>query len=468
MEPLTPPNDPAHGHPPLARLAVEPLLTGDGRARPAPFHEELRAAHGAVAPVDVHGVPVWLVLGYAQTLDVLRDTRAVWSKDPAAWREREGGRVPADWPAAPAAAEGAVPFADGAALDRLRAAWNAALTAFGDGKRAESRALERHVARRADELITALVTAHGVAGTADLAAGYARPLALATAARLLGLPEGEDDAGGGIVADLGRSLDDDAEASARVAALIADRCAAVASGEPAAEPVPDLPAALHAADPTLTADELARECALAVRWIGGHTAALITGTVVELTGGGRPAGLPLEAVNRAAMSAPPVPYLTFRCPRSDVRLGRYRLAAGDPVLLSPAAAHADPAFAGGLAADAVFTSRAHLAWGAGPHACLGRDLATALTVLAVERLLARFPVLRAAVPAESLEWRATPLALEVAALPVAYEAAAEPVPDEPADEADTARRPNRSAARRLLRIPRRGRSPRDTEPGEPD
>ncbi|POM23122.1 Cytochrome P450 107B1 [Actinomadura rubteroloni] len=444
MEPLTP-DEPAH--PPLARLAVEPLLTGAGEARHTAFHDDLRARYGPVAPVDAGGVPAWLVLGYPQMLDVLRDARGVWSKDPAAWREREGGRVPADWPHAPQAATGSALFADGAALDRLRAAWAAALAVLQDRKRPEARALERGVARDADELITALVRTHGATGTADLAAGYARPLALLATLRLLGLPDG-------VRADLAVLLGEGPDASAaaeRVAAAVRERCAQAREARGA-----DLASLLHAADPGLTADELAGEAMLAVRWVGGHTGALICSTILEASGdgAGSAGGLLPEAVNRAALHAPPASYLTFRCPRSGVRLGRYHLAAGDPVLLSTAAAHADPSFAGGLPADAVHSSRAHLAWGAGPHACLGRDLATGLAVLAVERLAAALPVLRPAVPRDELEWRATPLVLAPRELPMRYEAAVDPGADA-AGAADP--EPSPRPSRRRLRLPRRSR-----------
>ncbi|MFC0042742.1 cytochrome [Actinomadura rayongensis] len=439
MEPLTP-DEPAH--PPLARLAVEPLLTGAGEARHTAFHDDLRARYGPVAPVDAGGVPAWLVLGYPQMLDVLRDARGVWSKDSAAWRERAGG-VPADWPHAPHAAAGAALFADGAALDRLRAAWAAALAVLQDRKRPEARALERGVARDADELITALVRAHGGTGVADLANGYARPLALRATLRLLDL---SDDLSTDLAAVLAEGPDAP-EAAERVHAAVRERCAQEKRGM-------DLASVLHAADPTLTADELAAEAMLAVRWVGGHTGALICSTILEASGegAGSAGGLLPEAVNRAALHAPPASYLTFRCPRSDVRLGRYRIAAGDPVLLSTAAAHADPSFAGGLPADAVHSSRAHLAWGAGPHACLGRDLATGLAVLAVERLAAALPVLRPAVPRDELEWRATPLVLAPRELPMRYEAAIDPGADaDPgADDADPSPRPSR----RRLRLPR--------------
>src|SRR5690606_6041853 len=69
---------------------------------------------------------------------------------------------------------------------------------------------------------------------------------------------------------------------------------------------------------------------------------------------------------------------------------------------------------------------AHLAWGAGPHACLGRELATTITTIAVERLFDRFSGLRLALPADQLPWRSSPMIRGLRALPVKYELAEEP------------------------------------------
>src|SRR5690606_39320796 len=102
VEPQTPNTESSPTHPPLEALAVQPLVNRDYESRPALFYERLRAEYGPVAPVDVLGVPAWLVIGYAQTLEILRDARGVWSKRLDSWRARRERRVPADWPLLPA------------------------------------------------------------------------------------------------------------------------------------------------------------------------------------------------------------------------------------------------------------------------------------------------------------------------------------------------------------------------------
>ncbi|SNT12292.1 Cytochrome P450 [Actinomadura meyerae] len=463
VEPQTPQAEPAPAHPPLEALAVQPLLNRDYESRPAVFYERLRAEYGPVAPVDVLGVPAWLVIGYAQTLDIMRDARGIWSRRVENWRRYREGSVPADWPMLPVVESGNSAFRDGADSTRLRSAWSEGLRPFQERARPEAKALELAVRRYADELITVL-SEGGASGWADLSAQYARPLPLMVIGRLLGTGADGDDE---LIIDLWRVMDagpDAREASDRLLARFADVCAARVT-----EPGTDLPSFMLAAVPDLTAEELTREMAMLSGLVGDVTGTLICNTITEVLIGdtgardSMSAGMIQEAINRAAAANPPMANLSFRWAKSDVRLGRFQIAAGDPVMVSPAAAHLDPAFTGATAPDAIYSSRAHLAWSAGPHACLGRDLATTVTMIAVERLFDRFSTLRLALPADQLPWRSSPLMRGLRSLPVNYELAGpppEPRPAPPAAEEDAADRApeepaETSLVRRVLRLMRR-------------
>ncbi|WP_067468877.1 cytochrome P450 [Actinomadura macra] len=460
MEPQIPQAEPAH--PPLEALAVQPLMNRDYESRPALFYERLRAEYGPVAPVDVLGVPAWLVLGYPQTLEIMRDSRGVWSSRLDSWRARREGRVPADWPLLPVYDLDMSVFRDGADLTRLRSAWSEGLRPFQDRTQPQAKQMELAVRRYADELITVL-SEGGRTGWADLSAQYARPLPLMVMGRLLGADTARGD---DLIMDVWRVLDagpDAAEASGRLRAELSQVCAAKA-----AAPGEDLPSYMLAAVPDLTVDELTREMVMLTGLIGDFTGTLIANTIAEVIVGeagvrdSLSAGMIQEAVNRAAISSPPMANLTFRWPKIDMRVGRYQIAAGDPVLLSPAAAHLDPAFAGGAATDSIYSSRAHLAWGAGPHACLGRDLATTITTIAVERLFDRFGGVRLALPADQLPWRSSPMMRGLRSLPVNYELAADPAPlptarpEVDAPEQSAAEPESRSLVRRVLRAMRIG------------
>lgn len=464
VEPQTPQADPAPAHPPLEALAVQPLLNRDYESRPAVFYERLREEYGPVAPVDVLGVPAWLVIGYPQTLDILRDTRGVWSRRVENWRQYREGAVPADWPMLPVVESDNAGFRDGADSTRLRSAWSAGLRPFQDRTRPEAKSLEQAVRRHADELITVLSENGGPSGWADLSAQYARPLPLMVIGRLLGTGGKSDDE---LIIDLWRVMDagpEAQEASARLVARVADVCAARV-----ASPGADLPSFMLAAVPDLTAEELTGEMAMMTGLVGDVTGTLICNTITEVligdTGAGdsMSAGMIQEAINRAAAANPPMANLSFRWAKADVRIGRFQIAAGDPVMVSPAAAHLDPAFTTSTTPDSIYSSRAHLAWSAGPHACLGRDLATAITTIAVERLFDRFSSLRLALPADQLSWRSSPLMRGLRSLPVIYEVAqAAPDPraaapadaEEPAEERAPEEAGGNSLVRRVLRLMR--------------
>ena len=77
---------PADG-PTLGSLPVEPLLTAGFDVDPGAVYERLRGTYGPVAPVGLLGVPVWLVLGYTEVTEVLRN-ESLWRRDIRYWRAR--------------------------------------------------------------------------------------------------------------------------------------------------------------------------------------------------------------------------------------------------------------------------------------------------------------------------------------------------------------------------------------------
>ena len=100
-----------------------------------------------------------------------------------------------------------------------------------------------------------------------------------------------------------------------------------------------------------------------------------------------------------------VPHATFRVTTEPVELGGVRVPAGQQVLISLGAANRD-----GLLVDdpdrldvTRHTVR-HLAFGHGPHHCLGAPLARLEAEIAFRHLLGRFPDLRLATPRHELAW----------------------------------------------------------------
>jgi nocardicin N-oxygenase len=90
----------------------------------------------------------------------------------------------------------------------------------------------------------------------------------------------------------------------------------------------------------------------------------------------------------------------------DTELGGVQIRAGDLVIPSPdAAAYDSAAFAAPETIDLARTPNPHLAFGNGPHICIGAPLGRLELQIAFELLTERLPTLRPAVPASELEWR---------------------------------------------------------------
>jgi cytochrome P450 len=115
----------------------------------------------------------------------------------------------------------------------------------------------------------------------------------------------------------------------------------------------------------------------------------------------------------------PVEMSLTRFAREDLVLGGHQIKRGEPLNVMIAAADRDPQ----LVADPerFDISRAptrHLGFGTGIHACLGAPLARLEGQIAFPSLLRRFPNIRLAVPAEELVWRLTGITRGLASLPV--------------------------------------------------
>ena len=423
----------AAGHESLESMSLEPLMTRDYERDPAIVYERLRRTHGPVAPVDLLGVPVWLVLGYEESLEVLRDDHA-WPKGLENWRARREGQLPADWPLAPSLDVNHVLIQGGEGYRGLKVAWDTALRPFQDPRHPVAKQLKAKITRDADELIT-LFTQGGRTGFADLSAQFSRPLPLMLASHLLGFPGSQhDDA----LMDMWRVLDAGPDAGPALERLLATLSELGESKMK--EPGNDFPSYLLASHPGLSVEELSRELMMLLGMTSDHVGILISNTVVEVITGNLPAsaslsaGLIRETMNRVVMQKPPLINFVPRFPLTDMKLGDYTIAAGDPVWVSVGAAHADPAFAAKVCPESTISTRAHLSWGAGPRQCPARELAGGAAAIGVSRLFERLSGLELSLPVAQLPWRSSPVMRGLRSLPVRYtlsDAQALPVPPGP-------------------------------------
>ncbi|OPF71676.1 cytochrome P450 [Streptomyces antioxidans] len=409
-----PPAEPSE----LESLAVEPLMTRDFETQPASVYTRLRAQWGPVAPVVLYGVPVWLVLGYREVREVLRD-ESVWKKNVQHWRWLREGRVPSDWPLLPGYQASFLLFQDDQRHKATRAAVEEALAPFQDPDAPQSWELTNAVSRHADELISFFADG-SESGWVDLGAQFARALPLMAVNRLFGFPveQGDD-----VFMDSWRAVDGGPDAAAAMGRLTA------ATTELAVykrqHPGDDLTTRLLAIEPPLTVEQIGRELLAIIVILSDLVSHAITNSVLEVLAGesgtraGLMAGPPEELVNRVHIASPPWVNLTARFPVADTDLGDFRLAAGDAVMPSIAAAHGDPMFATPGSQDASVSSRAHLAWGAGPHQCPGRGLADMIVTTAVGKLFQRCDF-ELGLPVDHLPWRSSTYVRGLKAFPVRY------------------------------------------------
>ncbi|MGA5818177.1 cytochrome P450 [Kitasatospora sp. NPDC094028] len=105
----------------------------------------------------------------------------------------------------------------------------------------------------------------------------------------------------------------------------------------------------------------------------------------------------------------------------DIEIEGVLVRRGELVRFLPSAANRDPAVrADPHTFDLRRPTAAHLAFGHGPHFCLGHQLARQEIRIALTELLARYPVLELAVPPGKLTWHRSDVLRGLTALPLRY------------------------------------------------
>ncbi|MGP3975796.1 cytochrome P450 family protein [Streptomyces sp. 8N114] len=125
------------------------------------------------------------------------------------------------------------------------------------------------------------------------------------------------------------------------------------------------------------------------------------------------------AVEESLRYNSPVHAAAFRFAVEPLELAGTRIAAGDAVLVSLAAASRDPRhFPDPDRFDIRRSARGHLGFGHGLHHCLGAPLARTEAAIALRRLLAARPRLAFATDPAALTWRSSTLLRGLVELPL--------------------------------------------------
>ncbi|GAA5060649.1 cytochrome P450 [Thermocatellispora tengchongensis] len=400
------------------KLPFEFLLSPAFAADPYSAYAELRE-RGPVHPIDFPpGTTSFLVLDYEHGRAALSDPRL--SKDPENAPEWYRAML----------AQGDIPIggnmlmADAPDHTRLRRVVSRAFTP----RRVES--LRPRIQQITDELIDAM----RAKGSADLIEDFAFPLPIVVICELLGVPAENRER----FREWSRLLITPAmtpEAIARRSAAHRESRAYYAElvAERRAEPRDDLVSALVSAagedDGRLTEAELISTLGLLL--IAGHetTVNLIAnGTLALLRNPDqlallreRPDLMP-AAVEEFLRYDSPVERSTLRVALEDMEIAGTPIPAKSFVHVSLAAVHRDPAaFPDPDRLEIRREDNRHVAFGHGPHFCVGAPLARLEGQIAFTTLLDRLPGLALDCPPEALEWRVSGAVVRgLAALPVRF------------------------------------------------
>ncbi|MCE7007136.1 cytochrome P450 [Kibdelosporangium philippinense] len=387
-----------------------------GEALPLTY-ARFRAA-GPVIPVELPGgVQVWAVTTYAAVREVLEGDDIRFGKHYSHWAALRDGQVPGGWPFLPLVYGEHMLMRDGSAHGRLR---NLLMREF-TAERIE--ALKESVAKIVDSLIAAVVAEGKVA---DLVPSFAEQVPMAVICELFGIPAGDR----ARLRSWTRTLFSH-EATAEETHLAGQRLIAFMTALAdwkRQEPGDDLTSALvrDQNDDQLSLQELV-DC-LYLILIAGHetTLHMIGHAIVGLLA--NPSQLTLamgenrwaDVVEEALRRTPPVYGSLFRYALADTEVAGKQVFEGDALLLCIGGSGTDPAQHGPLADqfDITRDQKGHLAFGHGPHQCIGAPLARIEGEMALSALFNRLPDMKPAIPVDEIPYSPSFLTYGPLSIPV--------------------------------------------------
>ncbi|MFF4192791.1 cytochrome P450 [Nonomuraea sp. NPDC001831] len=379
--------------------------------------ERLRRA-GPLVPVRVEGVLAWAATSHA-TLEAVLSHPAM-TRDIRYWDPAARAAAPQGTSLMRLVTDASMLNADGEDHRRLRGP----LVKLFSARQVQR--MEPWITSIVGDLLEDLA-ARPPGEPVDLRAEYAYPLPLRVIVEMLGVPESHRERLRALtdeVVQLDQSPPDSPEGRRALFELVGE-IIEVRRGTPGEDLTSEL-IALHAQG---RLDDAELRDTVQVLLIAGHvtTINLIAHAVRALLE--RPEQLELlrsgavpwsAAVEEALRWESPNAYFPMRYAMEDLEIEGVRLRAGEAVLACFSAAGRDPERFGENADDFDVTRPAvpHLAFGHGPHFCLGAPLARLQAEVALPALFATFPGIRAAGPLDDLPRLTSLLDNGVRALPV--------------------------------------------------
>lgn len=394
-------------------------LPAPGEALPATLARFREA--GPVVRVELPGgVRVWAATSFAAVREVLSADGARFGKHFTHWAALRDGEVPADWPFLQLVYGEHMLMRDGADHRRLRGVVARDFTPSRVGA----------LAPRVSEIVAELLDGVVAAGQpVDLVPTFTEQLPMAVISELLGIPVEERSSLRGWTQVL-FSIKSTPEQAQVAGGELLDYLGRLVERK-RQHPGDDLVSAMvrGQADEQLSMRELV-DC-LFLMIIAGHetTVHLLGQAVIALLA--NPGQLEQaiaedrwdDVVEETLRRTPPVYDSLFRYALEDTELAGVPIAAGDAVLLSYGSASTDPAEYGPDAAefDINRERHSHLAFGHGPHFCLGAPLARLEGRIALAALFRRLPDLKIAIPFDEIPYSPSFLTYGPLSVPVLTE-----------------------------------------------
>ncbi|SOD59545.1 Cytochrome P450 [Streptomyces zhaozhouensis] len=390
-------------HNPAAGAARCPMYDQGFADAPEKVYDYLRA-HGPAGPVELApGVDATLVVEHETARRVLQNP-GLFARDGRRWADLNEGRIPLDSPVLPMMVyRPNCLFTDGAQHLRLRKAVTESLDRLNVAR----------VRRDVEPIAAYLIDRFSETGRADLISDYAKLLPMLLINKLFGSPATIGDRVTTAMADMFDGRD------AQAASEELTACFLELVSLKRRTPDEDVTSWLVQHSAGLSDEELKDQLVMLIGASVEPERNLIANSLLLLLerGGDEPSMQVEDALDRVLLNNPPIANYATHFPLQDVDLGGVLAKANTPVVISFAGANNDPALA---EAGQAHSRSAHLAWGAGPHACPAKSLAQVVAVAAIEQLLNALPDIALSQPASELAWRPGPFHRALATLPVEF------------------------------------------------
>lgn len=397
--------------PPLAELrGLTPIAETNAHVDPQAVYSRLRKEWGEVAPIELEpGINAWLVMGHTELLQVLRQER-LFSKDSTLWTPYREGLIREESPLRTFVyPRPNVYFTDGDEHRKYRAPLEDAIGSLR----------LRQVNHQVRELCEDLISTFSERGTADLLMEYCLTIPAVVVGRMLGMDLETARTMHGTLLEM--FMFDAKAGNEKFEKILMDLVEART-----AEPTRDMASAIVHHPNISDANEAMSEMIIMIAAAAEGTLTWIAGSLLLMLTDPRFAGRMRggrlgidDALDEVLWRNAPISNLPARYVTRDTELGGQALRKGDGIIMSFAAANADPRVHGESQWDEL-GNRAHLSWSAGPHVCPAQVPARVIVREAVQAVLNQLPGLRLAVPPEELVPLASPWSRIPAAMPVEF------------------------------------------------